>query len=203
MNKSMNVIIVFIVFFVMLFLIEAYLKKMKQEKLFAFLQHGEFEQFEKELDSHICIWLIPKFNREFLRMNAYTMQNNLEKLESQFELLLNMRADEKQHTEVIVRAFDYYVNSGNNQKSKMLLEEIKKMNDQNLIDNSQMMYDILIEKNFNYIEKLNNELDYGTNMEKGMKAYLISLQYGYLNNLEKEKEYQDLSKSYFLNKDTI
>ena len=195
MNKSTMYVVICLACILIISGLQSLIKKIKQNKLFGYLQKQDFEGFEKELDSSLCVLFIPSFNREYLRMNAYLMQGDLKKIESQLEVLLKMKTNKVQRKQVIIRSFDYYVNQLNKPKSKKLLNEIKQTKDEKLISHCQMMYDILIEKKTKYIDQLEKQLHQGSIAEQGMAAYLISLQYGYLNDKVNEKKYGDLAAS--------
>lgn len=195
MNKSTMYVVICLACILIISGLQSLMKKIKQNKLFGYLQKQDFEGFEKELDSSLCVLLIPSFNREYLRMNAYLMQGDLKKIENQLEVLLKMKTNKAQRKQVIIRSFDYYVNQLNKPKSKELLNEIKQTGDEKLISNCQMMYDILIEKKTKYIDQLEKQLHQGSIAEQGMAAYLISLQYGHLNDKVNEKKYGDLAAS--------
>lgn len=195
MNKSTMYIIICLACILIISGLQSLIKKIKQNKLFGYLQKQDFEGFEKELDSSLCVLLIPSFNREYLRMNAYLMQGDLHKIEGQLEVLLKMKTNKVQRKQVVIRSFDFYVNQLNKPKSKELLNEIKQLGDEKLISNCQMMYDILIEKKTKYIDQLKQQVHQGSIAEQGMAAYLISLQYGYLNDKANEKKYGELAAS--------
>ena len=194
-------IILFIVAFILIFLstfaLQNTLQTAKQKKIMELLQKKDLNELENELDSSSCRIILPAFNREFLRLNAYMIHNMQSKINEQFNVLFDMKKNPAQDKEVTVRAFEYYVQNKNKKKSLEMLDKIKEMDDEGLIAHSQLFYDILIDKKSDYIDILTEQLENGSPVDKGINAYLLSLQYGYIGNKEKEKEYLELSKHSF------
>ena len=194
-------IILFIAAFILIFLstfaLQNTLQTAKQKKIMELLQKKDLGELEKELDSSSCRVILPAFNREFLRLNAYMIHNMQSKIDQQFNVLFDMKKNPAQDKEVTVRAFEYYVQNKNKKKSLEMLDKIKEMDDEGLVAHSQLFYDILIDKKSDYIDILTEQLENGSSVDKGINAYLLSLQYGYIGNKEKEKEYLALSKKSF------
>lgn len=200
MNQTILFIVVFILVSISTISLQMNFQKAKQKKIFQILKSGKLDELEKELDSTSSRMLIPSFNREFIKLNAYLMNQKTDKIDSQFEILFKTKMNDKQKREAVLKAFEYYVQLKDKEKSASLLKEIKTFGDLGLVAHSQMLFDILIEKSTSYIDVLVAKQDEGNNMDRGMNAYLISMQYGYLNKKDKEKEYLEKSKHYFTTK---
>lgn len=190
-------IVAFILIFLSTFALQNTLQTAKQKKIMELLQKKDLSELEKELNSSSCRIILPAFNREFLRLNAYMIHNMQSKIDQQFNVLFDMKKNPAQDKEVTVRAFEYYVQNKNKKKSLEMLDKIKEMDDEGLVAHSQLFYDILIDKKSDYIDILTEQLENGSPVDKGINAYLLSLQYGYIGNKEKEKEYLALSKQSF------
>ena len=69
------------------------------------LQKQDFDDYYKTVDSFATKLLIPPFNREYMRMNGLIMQGRKGKVEEQFDLMLNMRMNQKQEIDIVMKAF--------------------------------------------------------------------------------------------------
>ena len=200
MNQTILFIVVFILVSISTISLQITFQKSKQKKIFELLKSGDIQAVEHELNSASCRMLIPAFNREFIKLNAYLLNQKTDKIDEQFDILFKTKMNDQQRKEALLKAFEYYVQLKDKEKSSALLQEIKNLDDYGLAAHSQMLYDILIDKSTNYIDVLTAKQNEGNNMNRGMNAYLISLQYGYLNKKDKEKEYLEKSKKYFTTK---
>ena len=200
MNQTILFIVVFILVSISTISLQINFQKSKQKKIFELLKSGNVQAVENELNSASCRMLIPAFNREFIKLNAYLLNQKTDKIDEQFDILFKTKMNDQQRKESVLKAFEYYVQLKDKEKSSALLQEIKNFDDYGLAAHSQMLYDILIDRSTNYIDILTAKQNEGNNADRGMNAYLISLQYGYLNKKDKEKEYLEKSKKYFTTK---
>ena len=200
MNQTIIFIVLFVLILISTFALQSTLQKAKINKIFKFMQSGNIVAVEQELNSFSTKFLIPEFNREFIKLNIYFSEQNSQKIEQQFEVLFHLKMNAAQKKELTLKAFEYYVQLKDKEKAQSLLEELKSFEDVGMVAHAQMLYDILIDQSTNYIDLLTEKLEEGNNMDRGMNAYLISLQYSYLHNKEKEQEFLNKSKHYFSKK---
>ena len=195
-NKQIIVVIIFLVSVLFFSVLKKKMSSVKQMKLIQLVQNEKYKEVEKELDSFSTKMLILPFNREFLRLNVYLLQQDEDLIKKQFDRMLSFKMSAQQKKEVLVRGFEYFLNKEDQKMSSKFLKDIKETEDEELIVHSQMMYDILLLKKTNYIDVLKGKIKSDNAMVNGMYALLISKQYGYLNDYENEKKYLDISQQY-------
>lgn len=199
MNPFLTFIGSFLILSVIFIVLQKGVHNSKSKKILMHLRSGNYEEAEAELNKASTKFFLSQFERESIRYNVYWMQQDNKKIEQQLDYMFTLKLNKFQKKSVLTLAFNYYVNKRNKKKSKKYLHEIKSYLDDSLIEHCQMMYDILISKQSNYIDVLKKQLLVGDNSDKSMTAYLIALQYENLKDTENQIKYQDLSKSYLEN----
>lgn len=176
-------------------------KQIVYKKLTKYLEQGKYKEFEKLLDGFWCTFSYRPFNREFMRLNAYFMQNDAKRIQKQLDNLFeNIKMNDEQKSSVAKQAFYFYMEQKKYAQAKKMLDICQAHDtNKNEIETMQIMYSILSERKSEHIrdikaqlEPLQKEKDAYTNPAKrvriGVFEYLIGLQYLYMNN-KKSKEY--------------
>lgn len=176
-------------------------KQIVYKKLTKYLEQGKYKEFEKLLDGFWCTFSYRPFNREFMRLNAYFMQNDAKRIQKQLDNLFeNIKMNDEQKSSVAKQAFYFYMEQKKYAQAKKMLDICQAHDtNKNEIETIQIMYSILGERKSEHIrdikaqlEPLQKEKDAYTNPAKrvriGVFEYLIGLQYLYMNN-KKSKEY--------------
>lgn len=176
-------------------------KQIVYKKLIKYLEQGKYKEFEKLLDGFWCTFSYRPFNREFMRLNAYFMQNDAKRIQKQLDNLFeNIKMNDEQKSSVAKQAFYLYMEQKKYAQAKKMLDICQAHDtNKNEIETMQIMYSILGERKSEHIrdikaqlEPLQKEKDAYTNPAKrvriGVFEYLIGLQYLYMNN-KKSKEY--------------
>ena len=176
-------------------------KQIVYKKLTKYLEQGKYKEFEKLLDGFWCTFSYRPFNREFMRLNAYFMQNYAKRIQKQLDNLFeNIKMNDEQKSSVAKQAFYFYMEQKKYAQAKKMLDICQAHDtNKNEIETMQIMYSILGERKSEHIrdikaqlEPLQKEKDAYTNPAKrvriGVFEYLIGLQYLYMNN-KKSKEY--------------
>ena len=151
-----------------------------------YMQAQDMEMFTKTIDSFGCKILIPPFNREYMRLNAYFLTGDIEKINEQFDMILNMHINKKQRLDVSVKAFYFYVDENNSVKAKAVLDKMKDVSDETLYEECKLIFDIVLLKKTNYIDVMEEHVEASEeNFDCGMFHYLLGLQYSYLKDNKK------------------
>ena len=153
MNTTVVVIIVMVVATIFWFFGMKIMKNTIMKRLIKDLQKQDFDDYYKTVDSFATKLLIPPFNREYMRMNGLIMQGRKGKVEEQFDLMLNMRMNQKQEIDIVMKAFYYYMEDENKRRAKQLLERVRKFGD-DYYNESKIMYDVYLEKSTEYIASM-------------------------------------------------
>ena len=176
-------------------------KQIVYKKLTKYLEQVKYKEFEKLLDGFWCTFSYRPFNREFMRLNAYFMQNDAKRIQKQLDNLFeNIKMNDEQKSSVAKQAFYFYMEQKKYAQAKKMLDICQAHDtNKNEIETMHIMYSILGERKSEHIrdikaqlEPLQKEKDAYTNPAKrvriGVFEYLIGLQYLYMNN-KKSKEY--------------
>lgn len=179
-------------------------KVMKQriyKKMTEALANKEYEKLEEILDGFWCTFSYKPYNREFMRLTAYTMQGDKKKIEAQFDSMFQkLRMSTKQKLPLAKRAFYFYLETSQFEKAHDMLTLCKEDPNGNELHVMQMMYDILAEKKSNHIQEIKASLDQlkkqkevlnkeSNRVKIGVYEYLIGLQYHYLQNKKTSRSY--------------
>ncbi|MEG0273503.1 hypothetical protein [Amedibacillus sp. YH-ame10] len=189
-SSTIIIIIVVVVSTVVCALTSKIIKNKMMKRLLEDLKKADFEDYFKMIDSTVCKFYFPAFNREYMRMNGLVMQGEKEKVEEQFDLMLNMRMNKQQEIDIVMKCFYYYLEDENKRKAKTLLERIRKFGE-DYFKESQVMYDVCLEKSVAYIDEMEEALKDPecTGPNRGMFLYMLGLQYGNGDQKKKMKEY--------------
>lgn len=190
MNKTIIIIAVFVVTAVVCLLLSKYLKNKILKRLLTDLKEGNFDDYFQTIDSMICKFYYPTFNREYMRMNGMVMKGEKQDVEDQFDVMLNMRMNQKQEIDIVMKAFYYYLEDENKKKAKQLLERIRKFGEDYFTE-SEIMFNVCLEGSTQYIEEMEEALKDPEckDANRGMFLYMLGLQYGNDNQKKKMKDY--------------
>lgn len=171
-------------------------KKMRFQKLLILLQTQQFEQFDKLVNSGSSKYLFPRFNLEYIKLNAYILRADEKKIDESFDTLFSIKMTNPQKQDVYMKAFNYYVGMENKQKTKQLIEVIEAFDNEAMKKEARTIYDIFILKKGNYIEEMEVQLAEQDDAARGITEYLLSVQYENINNKKKAAEYLKRSKEH-------
>lgn len=190
MNEMTIIIIVFIVTAILCAVLSKFLKNNVFKKLLNDLKNANFDDYFKTIDTFLCKMYFPAFNREYMRLNGYVIKGDKKEVDAQFEVLLNMRMNKKQEIDIVMKSFYYFLEDENAKKAKQMLERIRKFGE-DYFNESEVMYNVCIEKSTKYIDEMEEALQDSECKEvnRGMFLYLLGLQYGNENQKKKMKEY--------------
>lgn len=171
-------------------------KRSTFNKLLKCLQNQEYDKFFKILDSLGCKYFFAPFNREHMRLNAYFMMGDGEKIRNQFDLILNMHINKKQRLDVSMKAFYFYVDEEDKVKAKEILDKLQGVSDETMYEQCNLIYEILLLKKTDYIDVMEEHVkECEPGFDRGMFHYLLALQYSYLNEHKKEMAHLRVAKT--------
>lgn len=190
MDNTTLIIIVFVVTAFLCLILSKVLKNKVLKRLLSDLKEAKFDDYYNTIDSMICKFYYPAFNREYMRMNGLVMQGEKARVEEQFDLMLQMRMNKKQEIDIVMKAFYYYLEDGNKKRAKQLLERVRKFGE-DYFNESQIMYEVYLENSTKYIDEMEEALKDPEckDANRGMFLYMLGLQYGNDGQKKKMKEY--------------
>ncbi|MCD7863690.1 MAG: hypothetical protein LUG61_09365 [Lachnospiraceae bacterium] len=159
------------------------------------LQRDDLEAFDRILDGRIARMVFQEFDRENLRLNACLRTGDSQKIKEQYQAMLNLRLrNVKQEKQLVMNAFSYFINNGEGEEARQLFPRLKQAVSPEEYERCRIMYRVIIKKQSKDIETLEEQLIEASQMDQSVLHYLLSLQYGYLGNTQKEQEHLELAR---------
>ena len=130
------------------------------------------------LDTLFVKLLYPQYNRTYTRLNAYLAKGDADKAARAFDELLTMKTSSEQRKDLVVKAFEFYMNTGRHKDAKALLEEIATFGSESLTERCELTYDIVARKSSRHIDEMEAELAGDVSHARRLElSYLLALQY--------------------------
>lgn len=159
-----------------------------------FAQH-KFEELLAYLDTPLVRIGYPKWNRTFMKLNAYLIKGDTENASLVLSELLSVHSSREQRKELILKAFDFYIGMERYDEAGALLPEINEIVDEVTAKDRQVTYDVLAKGDCSYVEEMKQDMEVAPPMRKAHLAFLLKTQYENLGNAEKATEYEALAKN--------
>lgn len=189
----MMVWIIFTLIIVVSFVGSTFLKNNIFNKLLKDMQKQDFDTFFKRLDSFTTKLFYAPFNREYMRLNAYFLMGDEKKIKEQFDLILTLRMSKKQDIDISLKAFYFYIDDKNKQKTEEMLQRIQKCGNEEIYTQCKIMSAIVIDKSIEYIDDMEAQVKQCEGIDRGMFHYLLGLQY--LNKKDTPKAMEHLQSA--------
>lgn len=168
-------------------------KRFYAAKLAALYERGEMGEYLHTLEMPLVRLVFPAWNRAFMRMNALMVEEDRSALDKLIPEMLCMGQSPKQRRELIGRAFNYYVEQGNEVGAKPLLEEIERVEPSEVSKQARMTYEIYLEKSFAYIDAMETRLSEVSGVNHGFTELLLAIQYENKGDARRAEQYFEKS----------
>lgn len=168
-------------------------KRFYAAKLAALYERGEMGEYLHTLEMPLVRLVFPAWNRAFMRMNALMVEEDRSALDKLIPEMLCMGQSPKQRRELIGRAFNYYVEQGNEVGAKPLLEEIERVEPSEVSEEARMTYEIYLEKSSAYIEAMETRLSEVSGVNRGFTELLLAIQYENKGDARRAEQYFEKS----------
>ncbi len=168
-------------------------KRFYAAKLAALYERGEMGEYLHTLEMPLVRLVFPAWNRAFMRMNALMVEEDRSALDKLIPEMLCMGQSPKQRRELIGRAFNYYVEQGNEVGAKPLLEEIERVEPSEVSKQARMTYEIYLEKSFAYIDAMETRLSEVSGVNRGFIELLLAIQYENKGDARRAEQYFEKS----------
>ncbi|MZJ28030.1 hypothetical protein GT516_08440 [Collinsella sp. BIOML-A4] len=168
-------------------------KRFYAAKLAALYERGEMGEYLHTLEMPLVRLVLPAWNRAFMRMNALMVEEDRSALDKLIPEMLCMGQSPKQRRELIGRAFNYYVEQGNEVGAKPLLEEIERVEPSEVSKQARMTYEIYLEKSFAYIDAMETRLSEVSGVNRGFTELLLAIQYENKGDARRAEQYFEKS----------
>lgn len=168
-------------------------KRFYAAKLAALYERGEMGEYLHTLEMPLVRLVFPAWNRAFMRMNALMVEEDRSALDKLIPEMLCMGQSPKQRRELIGRAFNYYVEQGNEVGAKPLLEEIERVEPSEVSKQARMTHEIYLEKSFAYIDAMETRLSEVSGVNRGFTELLLAIQYENKGDARRAEQYFEKS----------
>lgn len=175
-------------------------KRSTFKTLVQLLNSQDYGEYLTVLNRPFVKLVYPKYNRYYMKLNAYMFMEDHEEITRLLKEMLNMKTTYKQRVDLVTKAFNYYIECDDKEHATILMEEIEGYDDEALKLECRKVYDIFILKTYQYIEEMEARLPQTSGMEKGFLEYLLSIQYESKQDMKKSKYYLELSQKDMLPK---
>lgn len=194
MNFFGNALLILSALCTVLYIVILMVRKSIQKSLVTKLNQKDFQAFDALINQSLTKMLFSSYNLEYLKLSRYLLAGNRDKINQQFDLLART-AKPKQKKDIFFKAFEFYAFNKDEEKAKVYLEELHRFNDQNIIDYTNLIYDVIVLNKTNHIEELEKNFDELSPNQKKFYSELLYVQYKNKNDEAKQKYYKDYLKS--------
>ena len=172
------------------FIVEQIMRSTRLNKFALLLREGSCDEALELLDKPSSKWLYPPFNREYMKLNAYLVKDDVEGASRQFDVLLTMRSSKNQRSEAVVKAYRFYMEHERYKDAKPLLEEIEKTAEKPVAEESRLMWEIFAENDTSHIPEMEKQYEEAKGQQRMRLALLIATQYENAHNKVKVAEWR-------------
>ena len=192
MNKYIIIAVVLIGSFLIHQFITKILEKKYTQSLMKSITEDE-ETFSKNLDSLAVKYIIPIFNREFLRLNYYIIHSNDKKVKEQLSFMEGLKMNNAQHLSLYQTAFKYFITINKKTDARNISRKINAFVDEHNLDKDiktqyEMEIKIYLDKDINAIPYIDSILEECSDQEKAIRYLEKTYIYKENNQLEDAKE---------------
>lgn len=195
-------LLIFFAVFIILLLLPQVIKRGIYKRLTTHLAKRDYEAFYTLLDGFLCTFSFRPFNREYMRLTACFMQNDVQKIDEQLHnIFKRLKMKEEQKSSVAKRGFYFYLENKDYPKAKKMLDIYQRNNgNESELHIMELMYSILALRKSDYIQEIkerlqsleqqpNATINTAQQVRIGIFEYLLGLQYAYQNNKKTSKRY--------------
>lgn len=130
------------------------------------------------LDRRYVRMFFPAYNRTYMRFNAYQQAGDTAAAGTVLDELLGAGGSREQRSDLVVRAFEFYLKNGERERARAMLDEIAADGGRpDVARECEKVYEIVAEGSSSYIEEMEREVEGADGPTKRRLYYLLSLQY--------------------------
>ncbi len=195
MNKTIINIIIIISISLLITAGFIFIKRLIYSKLVRSITYNqsEYEKLKNKISTKL---FISRFTILFLDLNLAIIQNNVGRVNTLMKEIKHFNPSDNKAKIIYSMLFNYYLNTKHYKEAKECYEIIKNFKDEQLVKETDRMYNIFILKNDKYLNEMLSELEDIEEKNRFPHEYLISMMYKNINNHEMAKKYEDLAKKH-------
>lgn len=173
--------------------------KKYSNKLVELVMKGKFDEFDNLVDKGFVRYCVRPFNLDYIKLNSYLIRNDENRITAAFDNFKNKSLTQAQKVEVFTKAFNFYVFNEDKEQCDYYKEQINALKGyDSLKDETNRMYDILIEKKTDMLDELLEEMNQVEEKERGAYEYLIAEIYTNLGKKKEAKKYSELASKHLV-----
>ncbi len=190
----MRIVIIALVFIGLEIVLES-LRRRRLIKLVDLLTRGQLKEFEKKIDSFSSKLLVSSFNRDYMLLNKYFLNDEEDKAIELLDKLKNKKLNKQQRESVAMMGFSYYLGVRNSEEAKYYHDELNVLGTikPETLDSINLTYEVIIEKRTDSLDKLLEDTDKLADKDKAANETLIAEIYHNLGDEANYKKYQRLA----------
>ncbi len=196
MTNAIIVTIIVIVVAIFIGSIIYFLKISTSKKLVSYLYTKNLKEFEKTLDSFSTKLLFSKKARLWWRLHEAFLKQDKKDITKYFEELDNTRLSYTKRCELYMQAFQYFISQKDKYNSKKYLEKIQETKNDRFIEETQIVYDVYIDKSFSHLDKFLSNLEEKPQEYRGIDELLIAEMYKNMGDMPSYNKYYSLAKQH-------
>ena len=173
-----------------------FLKRWQIRRLNALLLAKRYDLFEQMLNSFLSSLLFSKFARKSYELNESFLRNDRKRTDQLFEELIQARMSYNTREKLLMQAFNYYLNAKDYKKTTQYYEEIQKLPNVQMKEETSIMYDIYIQKGDKYLDFLLDRISQNDDVYNGVDEFLVSVIYENKGDKANAKKYEKLSREH-------
>ena len=176
--NAITMTIIFILFLV--FFIIQLLKKFQLSNLDNSINKKDYSLTEKLSDMPLSRMFLGDYTCDLYKVKSYYLDKNVEKFDKMLEHIINTNYKNPGDKEsFFILYYHIFILKENKKYADILLNEICKNKDENIVKYNQQAYEVMINKRNDLIEEMDKQIDskkfYGFPL--GVILYMIAMQY--------------------------
>lgn len=153
------------------------LRRHVSQKLATLYEEGECQGLLDYLDTFLVSAFYPRYNRWRMRASALVQADRNSEAADCYRKLLEMKSSDEQRKDLVSKAFVFFLEQGDHVPAKELLGEIKGRGDPAFTTHAVILYDVVANHRYEYIDTMKEELEGAEGLRKMQLHYLLACQY--------------------------
>ena len=190
MNSNLNFILTMLILIMVGVFMPMLIRSIIWNRFLKAMENKDVDKAKAVLDSKAYRMMFDENERIKNKLNLALATSNRNEVNDYLNQIIYGKYSKSFKSQMIVKTYYFYLELEDKDKTKRLLEEIKKFDSNQDLENMEMLYRILIEKKSEDIEYFKNRLeDEKEELSKvknkhqlGLLQYYLGLQYYYLKD---------------------
>lgn len=152
-------------------------KRLYSAELARLLDAGDTDSCRKTLQLPIVRLVFPRWNRAFMELNTYLIDEDEAGARSCLEELFFLKENKAQKQALGAKAFSFYVEQRDKEQAERALKLLQEVATADEIEEAKRLYEIYLEGSSAYITEMELTLTKAAGAERGFLELLLAVQY--------------------------